>query len=52
MTDDNVVYLPVPEKLTPEQKEYWERVLEDAERLRENALRMLGRLPPEKGLRS
>lgn len=50
MDKDNVTYLPVPQKLTPQQTEHWEKVLEDAERLRENALRMLGRLQAEKGL--
>ena len=37
--------------LSPEQIEHWEQTLENAERLRENALRMLGRLPLELGLR-
>lgn len=30
-------------RLTPQQKEHWEKTLEDAERMRENALRMLGK---------
>lgn len=51
MEKDNVIYLPVPRELSPEQIEHWEQTLENAERLRENALRMLGRLPLELGLR-
>ena len=59
-----IIYLPVPEKLTPEQREYWhsqaaywgvheenaEKALEVAQRGRENALRMLGMLGVERGL--
>lgn len=45
-----IIYLPPPKELTPEQRDHWEQVLEDAERQRENALRMLGRLGVEKGL--
>jgi hypothetical protein len=50
MDKDNVRYLPAPTQLSPSQTEHWERVLETAERLRENALRVLGRLPVEKGV--
>jgi hypothetical protein len=50
MEQDNVRFLPTPDKLTPQQTEHWEGVLENAERLRENALRMLGRLGVELGL--
>lgn len=43
--------MPVPKKpLTEEQIEYWEDKLEVAERAREYALRMLGRLGVERGL--
>ena len=45
-----LIYLPAPSELTPEQTAHWENTLEVAERLRENALRMLGRLPTEAGL--
>lgn len=45
-----ILYLPAPKELTPSQIEHWESTLEAAERLRENALRMLGRLPIERGL--
>lgn len=45
-----IIYLPVPKQLTPEQQEYWEDQLEKAERAVENALRMLGRLGIERGL--
>lgn len=45
-----IIYLPPPKELTPEQREHWEQVLENAERLRENALRMLGRIGVERGL--
>lgn len=37
-------------QLSPIQREHWEQVLENAERLRENALRVLGRIeiePPD-----
>lgn len=61
---DNVVYLPVPQTLTPEQRVHWhdqaaywacreedaERALEYAQRQRENALRMLGMIATEQGL--
>lgn len=50
MEKDNVILLPPPKELTPEQRAHWEDTLEVAERLRENALRMLGRLGTEKGL--
>lgn len=49
MERDNVRYLPQKE-LTPEQREHWEQALENAERAREYALRMLGRLGVELGL--
>lgn len=45
-----VIYLPTPKNLTPEQIAHWEQTLENAERLRENALRMLGRLQIELGV--
>lgn len=47
---DNVIYMPAPEVLTDEQRRHWEQVYEDADRLRENALRMLGLLGIERGL--
>lgn len=47
MERDNVIYMPAPRELTPEQRDHWESTLEAAERLRENSLRMLGRLPIE-----
>ena len=47
---DNVYYLPAPTELSSSQIEHWKLTLENAERLRENALRMLGRLPTEVGL--
>lgn len=50
MTEAKIIYLPTPNRLTEDQREYWEGVLENAERMRENALRMLGRLGVEKGL--
>jgi hypothetical protein len=45
-----LIHLPPPKELTLEQTIHWQQVLENAERLRENALRMLGRLPVEQGL--
>jgi hypothetical protein len=59
-----VIYLPTPDKLTPEQRAHWqeqaaywavtqenaERAVEYAGRQRENALRMLGMLSIERGL--
>lgn len=50
MEQDNVRYLPTPTELTPEQTEHWEKTLENAERMREYALRMLGRISFEAGL--
>lgn len=64
MSSENVVYLPTPKDLTPEQCEYWQgqaaywgvreedamTALEYAQRQRESALRMLGMLGVEKGL--
>ena len=50
LVPDNVIYLPPPKDLSPQQIEHWERALETAERMRENALRVLGRLPVELGL--
>jgi len=50
MEKDNVRYLPVPQELSPLQREHWEQALENAERQREYALRMLGRLGVERGL--
>ena len=61
---ENVVYLPVPAELTPEQRQHWfeqagywgeqeeiaNRALEYAQRQRENALRMLGMLGVEQWL--
>lgn len=46
---DNVVYLPPPKELSPEQIAHWEAYLEQCERGRENALRVLGRLGIEEG---
>jgi hypothetical protein len=62
---DNVTYLPVPDKMTPEQRQHWheqaaywavrqedlEVALEYAQRQREAALRMLGMLGTEHGLK-
>ena len=55
---DNIIYLPTPEHLTPEQRQYWldqagywGEMQEEAERRREEALRMLGMLGIERGLR-
>lgn len=45
-----VIDMPVPRQLTPEQREHWENQLEDAERAVEYAKRMLGMLAVEKGL--
>ena len=52
-----VIYLPQPGDLTPEQKQhwldqaaYWGVVEEDAARKREDALRMLGMISTENGL--
>lgn len=45
-----IVYLPAPTELTPEQREHWESQLEAAERAVETAKRMLGLLAVEKGL--
>lgn len=45
-----LLFLPPPKELSPQQREHWEQTLETAERLRENALRVLGRLPLERGL--
>lgn len=50
MEKDNVVYLPPPATLSQAQIDHWEQALETAERMRENALRILGRLPTELGL--
>lgn len=50
MEADNVIYMPVPKELTPGQTDHWENQLEAAERAVETALRMLGRLPLERGL--
>jgi hypothetical protein len=47
---ENVIYMPVPKNLTPEQREHWEHQLENAERSVEVAKRMLGILAVEKGL--
>lgn len=59
-----IIYLPTPDKMTPEQRQHWldqagywseheeiaQRALEYAQRQRENALRMLGMLGIERGL--
>ena len=45
-----LIYLPVPSELTPEQREHWEHQLEVAERAVENAKRMLGYMAVENGL--
>ena len=46
-----VIDMPVPKnELSPQQREHWERRLEDAERAVEYAKRMLGMLAVEKGL--
>lgn len=50
METTNVIDLPAPRELSPEQEAYWIEKLEVAERAREYALRMLGRLPIELGL--
>lgn len=43
MTPETVQF-PQPRELTEEQKQYWEHQLEIAERARQYALRMLGRI--------
>lgn len=48
--EGEVIYLPPPKELSPEQREHWERQLEAAERAVEVAKRMLGVLAVEKGL--
>lgn len=45
-----IIYMPVPKELSQGQRDHWENQLEAAERARETALRMLGRLPIELGL--
>jgi hypothetical protein len=45
-----VIDMPVPSQLSPEQREHWEKQLEAAERAVEYAKRMLGMLAVEKGL--
>jgi hypothetical protein len=59
-----LIHLPTPESITPEQREYWQgqaaywcikqedamTALEYAQRQREAALRMLGMLGTERGL--
>ena len=45
-----IIYMPVPETLTPEQKEHWESELEKAERRVEDCMRILGYLAIERGL--
>ena len=45
-----LIYMPTPRELTPEQREHWEHQLEAAERAVEVAKRMLGMLAIEKGL--
>lgn len=52
-----IIYLPRPDDLTPEQKQHWldeaahwAIVEEDAARKREDALRMLGMIGIERGL--
>ena len=45
-----IIDMPVPKVLSPEQQEHWENQLEAAERAVEYAKRMLGILAVEKGL--
>ncbi len=45
-----IIYLPTPKELTPEQREHWENQLEVAERAVETAKRMLGILAVERGI--
>lgn len=45
-----LIYMPSPKELTPQQREHWEEQLEIAERAVETAKRMLGLLAVEKGL--
>lgn len=45
-----VIYMPAPKELSPEQRAYWEQQLEYAEKAVEVAKRMLGMLAVEKGL--
>lgn len=45
-----IIYLPRPKELTPEQKAYWEGELELAERRVEDVMRILGYLALEDGL--
>lgn len=46
----DVYYLPVPKQLTSQQRSHWEQQLENADRARLFALRMLGKLPIEQEL--
>lgn len=45
-----IVDMPPPHNLTPEQEAHWWKVLEDAERAVEYAKRVLGLLAVEQGL--
>lgn len=45
-----IIYMPPPKELTPEQRDYWTNQLEIAERAVETAKRMLGQLATERGL--
>lgn len=45
-----VIYMPPPKELTPEQREHWERHLENSERAVALAKRMLGLIPIEVGV--
>lgn len=51
MEKDNIIYMPAPKELTDSQVEHWEGYLEQCERGTEVALRMLGRLGIENGLK-
>jgi len=45
-----LIHMPVPKELSPQQREHWENQLEAAERAVEYAKRMLGHLAIEEGL--
>ncbi len=49
-TMGELIYLPRPRELTPEQKTHWETELEQAERRVEDCMRILGYLALEEGL--
>ena len=64
MTDAEIIYMPTPKTLLPEQRQHWQEqasywgvreddaqvALEYAQRHRQDALRMLGMLAVERGI--